>query len=179
MKVLEQVRHPNIILLLGVLIEKPNSIGILMEYMSNQSLKALLENAGISISENQKIDFAMQIAQAMYYLHSCTPTIVHRDLKTSNCLVDEHMKIKLCDFGIAKVRKDQTSYSTKTVSTYQYMAPETISGQIYTTKSDVYAFGVLLWELWTRKQAYAKLQPIQVIYTVVNEVFFITNKFEK
>ena len=90
-------------------------------------------------------------------------------------MVDEHLRIKLCDFGIAKIRKDQQNYSTKTVSTYQYMAPETINGSVYTPKSDVYAFGILLWEIWTRKLAYAKLQPIQVIYTVVNEVILCSS----
>ena len=99
MKVLEQVRHPNIVLLLGVIVEKPNSIGIVMEYMSNQSLKCLLENSKIDLNELQRIKIAFQIAQAMYYLHSCTPPIVHRDLKSSNCLVDEFLSVKLCDFG--------------------------------------------------------------------------------
>ncbi len=99
MKVLEQVRHPNIILLLGVVIEKPNAIGIVMEYMGKQSLKCVLENPAIGISLSQKLVIAIQIAQAMYYLHACNPPIVHRDLKTSNCLVDEHLNVKLCDFG--------------------------------------------------------------------------------
>lgn len=50
------------------------------------------------------------------------------------------------------------------------MAPETINQSIYTAKSDVYAFGILLWEVWTRKPAYEQLQPIQIIYSVVDEV---------
>eukprot|EP01022_Parablepharisma_sp_SALTPOND_P001046 TRINITY_DN105483_c1_g1_i1.p1 TRINITY_DN105483_c1_g1~~TRINITY_DN105483_c1_g1_i1.p1 ORF type:complete len:337 (-),score=48.87 TRINITY_DN105483_c1_g1_i1:469-1479(-) len=110
MKVLEQVRHPNIILLLGVLVEKPNSIGIVMEYMTQQSLKALLENPGFTLIEQQKIHIALEIAQAMHYLHSCTPPIVHRDLKTSNCLVDDHLKIKLCDFGQGQVNATILEY---------------------------------------------------------------------
>ena len=99
MKVLEQVRHPNIILLLGVIVEKPNSIGIMMEYMGNHSLKGVLENSTIELSEMQKVRIAIQVSQAMHYLHSCSPAIVHRDLKTSNCLVDEFLNVKLCDFG--------------------------------------------------------------------------------
>lgn len=99
MKLLEQVRHPNIILLLGILVEEPNTIGIVMEYMSHQSLKFVLSDASILLNEQQKITMAYQIAQAMHYLHTTNPPIIHRDLKSSNCLVDEYMRIKLCDFG--------------------------------------------------------------------------------
>jgi len=99
MQLLEQVRHPNIILLLGVLVEKPNTISIVMEYMGNQSLKHIIQNPDIDLTILQKIHICIQVAQAMHYLHTCTPPIVHRDLKTSNCLVDEHFNVKLCDFG--------------------------------------------------------------------------------
>jgi serine/threonine protein kinase len=172
MKLLEQIRHPNIILLLGIIIEQPNTIGIVMEYMENKSLSLVLNSSKIVLNEVQKVGIALQVAQAMHYLHTCNPPIIHRDLKSGNCLVDEYFRVKLCDFGISKVRKDQQNYSTKTVSTYQYMAPETISKSIYTTKTDVYAFGILLWEIWTRKIAYEHLQPIQIIYSVVDEVIY-------
>jgi len=172
MKLLEQIRHPNIILLLGIIIEQPNTIGIVMEYMENQSLSLVLSNSKIALDEKQKIETALQVAQAMYYLHTCNPPIIHRDLKSSNCLVDEYFRIKLCDFGISKIRRDQQNYSTKTVGTYQYMAPETISKSIYTTKTDVYSFGILLWEIWTRKVVYESMQPIQIIYSVVDEVIY-------
>lgn len=99
MKLLELIRHPNVILLLGIIIEQPNTIGIVMEYMERQSLKQVLDNVRISLSGQQKVEMALQIAQAMHYLHTCSPPIIHRDLKSTNCLVDQYFRIKLCDFG--------------------------------------------------------------------------------
>ncbi len=73
---------------------------------------------------------------------------------------------------IAKIReRNMRIDTTKTLGTYQWMSPETLSSSIFTDKSDVYSFGMLLWELFTRKVPFQKLQPIQVIFGVMNEVF--------
>ena len=112
---------------------------------------------------------SIDIAQGMSYLHSKTPPIIlHRDLKSDNCLVTAALSVKLCDFGISKVLpRNSTEPSvagggavpssplyleehTKTLGTVPWMAPEFINDKLFTAKSDVYSFGIVLWEIFTR-----------------------------
>jgi len=79
---------------------------------------------------------------------------LHCDLKSSNILVDENWNIKLADFGLSRIRKDQKMERKSRVGTPNWMAPEVIRGEKYTDKSDVYGFGMCLWELVTKKIPY-------------------------
>ncbi len=87
----------------------------------------------------------------MFYLHSCSPPILHRDLKSLNILLDDHLRVKLGDFGWTRALGN---YMTSKIGTYQWMAPEVIAGQAYTTKADVFSFGIMLWEIATREPPY-------------------------
>jgi serine/threonine protein kinase len=87
-------------------------------------------------------DFALGIAKAFAYLHERSPPLIHRDLKSNNCLITEWREVKLCDFGMARALNDMEM--TECVGTKYYMSPEMISGDRYTTKTDVYSFGSLL-----------------------------------
>lgn len=83
-------------------------------------------------------------------MHNWEPQIVHRDLKTHNLLVDENWNVKIADFGLARLTTEQliTSGTLKKLrGTYSYTAPEIFNGQTFTTKSDVFSFGVILWEI--------------------------------
>ena len=77
------------------------------------------------------------------YLHGRTPLVIHRDLKPLNCLLHEG-HLKLCDFGLA-------SEKSRTVGTPHYMAPELLLDKPYSAKVDVFAFGIMLWEMFTRQ----------------------------
>jgi serine/threonine protein kinase len=90
----------------------------------------------------------------MLYLHD--QKIVHRDLKSHNVLLDEYYNIKLCDFGLAKPFTDLNSgpCSSKFSGTPAYMAPEILQKKSYTEKVDIFAFGILIWEIFTRKIPY-------------------------
>lgn len=90
------------------------------------------------------------IARAVYYLHTRKPPVYHRDLKSSNCLVDEFYRVKLCDFGISKIFESLPGIKTKTFSTTFWMAPEFLHKRIFSDKSDVYSFGILFWEVMNR-----------------------------
>eukprot|EP00163_Fabomonas_tropica_P012112 TRINITY_DN2330_c0_g1_i1.p1 TRINITY_DN2330_c0_g1~~TRINITY_DN2330_c0_g1_i1.p1 ORF type:complete len:207 (+),score=30.59 TRINITY_DN2330_c0_g1_i1:272-892(+) len=84
----------------------------------------------------------------MCALHAARPMIIHRDLKSMNFLVDENYRIKVADFGLAKVRT--FSRTVRSVAgTYMWMAPETMEGKPYDEKVDVYSFGLVIWELVT------------------------------
>jgi serine/threonine protein kinase len=119
-----------------------------MEYMPNGSLFHLLHNKQ-TIQWDVRMRFAIDMARGLVYLHE--ENIVHRDIKSLNVLLDEHLKAKLTDFGLSKVKTETRSVSTKSsqsVGTIPWMAPELFSRRaVYTKKSDIYSLGMTFWEL--------------------------------
>ncbi|KAI7749733.1 hypothetical protein M8C21_015588 [Ambrosia artemisiifolia] len=108
----------------------------------------------------------MGAARGMNYLHHCHPPIIHRDLKSSNLLVDKNWNVKVGDFGLSRL-KHETYLTTKTgKGTPQWMAPEVLRNEQADEKSDVYSFGVVLWELTTEKIPWDSLNSMQVIGAV-------------
>ncbi|KAK9048701.1 hypothetical protein SSX86_032333 [Deinandra increscens subsp. villosa] len=102
----------------------------------------------------------------MNYLHRRNPPIVHRDLKSPNLLVDRKYTVKVCDFGLSRL-KANTFLSSKTAAgTPEWMAPEVLRDEPSNEKSDVYSFGVILWELATLRQPWGNLNPAQVVAAV-------------
>ncbi|KAI3968754.1 hypothetical protein MKX01_028904 [Papaver californicum] len=100
-------------------------------------------------------------ARGINYLHNCDPPVVHRDLKSSNLLVDKNWTVKVGDFGLSRL-KHATYLTTKTgKGTPQWMAPEVIRNDPSDEKSDVYSFGVILWEIATRKIPWDTLNSLQ------------------
>lgn len=141
------LRHPNIITYIG-LCEDKGDLFLISEYSVNNSLKYVIEHKKISFSFSQKVKIAYDISLAIYYLHSLSPIVYHRDLKSSNVLLDESCKAKLCDFGNSKYYREGKSHSTLTQSTPYWMAPEYVREGIFTDKCDIYSFAVLLWEIF-------------------------------
>ncbi|PKI48073.1 hypothetical protein CRG98_031517 [Punica granatum] len=109
---------------------------------------------------------ALDIARGMNYLHHFNPPIIHRDLKSSNLLVDRNWNVKVADFGLSRL-KHETFLTTKTgKGTPQWMAPEVLRHEPSDEKSDVYSFGVIMWELATEKIPWDNLNSMQVIGAV-------------
>ncbi|PPS03229.1 hypothetical protein GOBAR_AA17432 [Gossypium barbadense] len=107
-----------------------------------------------------------QEARGMNYLHHCNPPIIHRDLKSSNLLVDKNWTVKVGDFGLSRL-KHETYLTTRTgKGTPQWMAPEVLRNELSDEKSDIYSFGVVLWELATEKIPWENLNSMQVIGAV-------------
>ncbi|KAI6689178.1 hypothetical protein NL676_026006 [Syzygium grande] len=152
---LGSVRHKNIIKLYSYF-SSPDCSLLVYEYMPNGNLYEALHNGPYNLDWPIRHQIALGIAQGLAYLHhDLLPPIIHRDIKSTNILLDAHYQPKVADFGIAKVLKARGSKdSTTTViaGTYGYLAPEYAYSSKTTTKCDVYSFGVVLMELITGKR---------------------------
>ena len=156
---MNSLRHPNIVGFFGACTRKPEELGIVLEYCKNGSLWNYIHNGLLDSNLLLKLKIARGIVRAMIYLHSFKPPILHRDLKSMNILLDSCYKPKLADFGESRlISKKMTSC----IGTWQWMAPEVISGQYYTEKADVYSFSIVLWELLHGKAPYSGIPGLKV-----------------
>eukprot|EP00644_Phytophthora_capsici_P016790 jgi/Phyca11/131678/e_gw1.111.16.1 len=141
--------HPHVITFLGVAWESLSDVCFVLEYMDGGDLRSLLSNYETSKHpvgfDRQKVAIAMHVCQALTYLHSLSPPVIHRDLKSRNILLNKDMVAKLTDFGISHERLDQTMTANK--GTCLWMAPEVMLGERYDVKADMFSFGVVLSEL--------------------------------
>ncbi|KAF7686858.1 mitogen-activated protein kinase kinase kinase 11 [Silurus meridionalis] len=161
--------HLNIIALKGVCLKEPN-LCLIMEYASGGPLSRAL--AGRRIAPHILVNWAVQIARGMQYLHSeAIVTVIHRDLKSNNILlaqpIEQKMEgntLKITDFGLAREWQKTTKMST--AGTYAWMAPEVIKSSTFSKGSDVWSYGVLLWELLTGEAPYRGIDGLAVAYGV-------------
>ncbi|XP_047321028.1 receptor-like cytoplasmic kinase 176, partial [Impatiens glandulifera] len=146
-------RHPNLVKMFGYCTEK-RQLCLVYEFVENGSLdKHLFTKGSISkrLSWDIRLKIAIGAAQGLAFLHTSKPSIIVRDVKSSNILLDKDYNAKLSDFGLAKDGPSDysTHVSTRVVGTYGYAAPEYMLTGHLTTKSDVYCFGVVLLEIFT------------------------------
>ncbi|KAL3528686.1 hypothetical protein ACH5RR_008008 [Cinchona calisaya] len=167
MKVLCKVHHTNLVELIGYA-ATDDELFLIYEYAQKGSLKSHLrdpQNKGhTSLSWNMRVQIAVDAARGLEYLHEHTkPHYVHRDIKTSNILLDGAYRAKISDFGLAKLvgkTNDGEASATSIVGTFGYLAPEYLRDGLATKKSDVYAFGVVLFEMISGKEAITQTQGI-------------------
>ncbi|KAK7388003.1 hypothetical protein VNO78_22803 [Psophocarpus tetragonolobus] len=163
--VMKRLRHPNILLFMGA-VTSPQRLCIVTEFLPRGSLCRLLHRNTSKLDWRRRVHMALDIARGVNYLHHCNPPIIHRDLKSSNLLVDRNWTVKVGDFGLSRL-KHETYLTTKTGrGTPQWMAPEVLRNEPSDEKSDVYSFGVILWEIATEKIPWDNLNSMQVIGAV-------------
>ncbi|KAJ8754169.1 hypothetical protein K2173_002068 [Erythroxylum novogranatense] len=154
---LSRIHHRNLVQFLGYCQEDGRSM-LVYEYMHYGTLKEHLygpRTHGRNISWIKRLEIAEDAAKGIEYLHTgCVPAIIHRDLKTSNILLDKYMRAKVSDFGLSKSAVDGASHVSSIVrGTVGYLDPEYYISQQLTDKSDVYSFGVILLELMSGQEA--------------------------
>ncbi|RDY01212.1 putative LRR receptor-like serine/threonine-protein kinase, partial [Mucuna pruriens] len=154
---LSRIHHRNLVQLLGYCRDEEKSM-LVYEFMHNGTLKEHLYGPlahGQSINWIKRLEIAEDAAKGIEYLHTgCVPVVIHRDLKSSNILLDKHMRAKVSDFGLSKIAVDGVSHVSSIVrGTVGYLDPEYYISQQLTDKSDVYSFGVILLELISGQEA--------------------------
>lgn len=158
-----QVNHPNIVTLFGFC---DSHLYLIMELCEETLYNVLHKRKDVKITWGHAIQWSKDIAKTVNYLHSITPKpLLHRDLKPANVLlVDQGRVIKLSDFGSMRQEADKM---TNGIGTAIYMAPEVFATMAYTTKCDVYSWGIMLWEILCRKIPHSSLDRYVILYQKV------------
>jgi serine/threonine protein kinase len=181
------LRHPNVLQLFGCSLTA-QAIWIVSELCSLGSLRQLLDDNDRVLPASLRLNLAVQVAEGMTYLHNQNPPIIHRDLKSHNIFVHETFtdvsedasnasKIesqstivaRIGDWGAARASLSGSRTMTHGVGTACWLAPEVIKHARSSKFSDVYGYGIVLWELATREEVYQGLETTQIIAKVANE----------
>jgi serine/threonine protein kinase len=206
LKMMCDLRHPNVVLFMGACVE-PKHACIIMEYCERGSLFEVLHDTSQVIDYKMILRLLLQIAEALVYLHSNRPPILHRDLKSLNVLLDEHWGVKVADFSLTAFKPTpeqllaqgagqadprtqggasagadaatpgaSPKMSPRTqlsqpgqMGTMFWQAPEVMESKLYTEASDVYSYGMVMWEVFTRKVPFPDMNPHQAALAVVAE----------
>jgi serine/threonine-protein kinase len=156
----ERLSHPGVMRVFAV--EKRSRVYMVMEWCDGRLLREIL--SGGKMSQDRAIRIAIEVLEALEYIHE--NGVVHRDLKPENIMVDANDNIKLIDFGIAgdsAARRLTYANFTATLGTADYISPEQAKGKRGDGRSDVYAMGIILYEMLTGKQPFTGSSPLEVM----------------
>ncbi|KAL7218899.1 hypothetical protein ACSBR2_012045 [Camellia fascicularis] len=156
LKVLTHVHHLNLVRLIGYCVE--GSLFLVYEFIENGNLSEHLRGGRDPLPWSTRVQIALDSARGLEYIHEHTvPVYIHRDIKSANILIDKNYRGKVADFGLTKLTEvGSTSLPTRLVGTFGYMPPEYAQYGDVSPKVDVYAFGVVLYELISAKEAIVK-----------------------
>jgi serine/threonine protein kinase len=164
MRLLSKLRHPCVTTVMGAVIEQGQDPLLIMEYMDHGSLRDILGNETMFMEGELVLHILRDVAQGIRFLHSANPPVIHGDLKSANILVDSKFRAKVADFGLSHKKQDVA------MGTPFWMAPELLRGEsLNTTASDMYAIGIILYELYSRKEPYEGEDDEDVLKLVCNK----------
>eukprot|EP01117_Protostelium_nocturnum_P021040 TRINITY_DN997_c0_g2_i1.p1 TRINITY_DN997_c0_g2~~TRINITY_DN997_c0_g2_i1.p1 ORF type:complete len:1599 (+),score=445.16 TRINITY_DN997_c0_g2_i1:202-4797(+) len=150
--------HPNLVLFIGITFP-PQPLSLVTEFCEGGGLFDYLRRN--EVSEQQKMMFVSGIARGMLHLHA--EKVIHRDLAVRNILLTKHLEPKVSDFGLSRESKaaDGANVTTTAVGPLKWMSPESITQRRYSAKSDVWSFGVVIWEIITCEEPFANYTPVE------------------
>lgn len=151
--IMSKLNHPNVVDFYGACMKAPN-LCMVME-LCEMSLFTLLHQTTEELGPKRLTNMLIGVAQAMHYLHTRKPMVIHRDLKSHNLLVADNGQLKLCDFGLVSTKVTQAG-------TPAYMCAELLENKPFSKKVDLYSFGVLMWEMFERGIPFAGLLPYEI-----------------
>jgi len=159
------LNHPNICTIYEI-DEEGENLFIAMEYVEGESLKDIIEKGPLKIES--ALDKAIQIADGLKEAHDAG--VVHRDIKSSNILITKKGQAKIMDFGLARPVKDSSLTETATImGTVAYMSPEQASGEPYDHRTDIWSFGVVLYEMLSSQLPFGGEHQQLILYSILNE----------
>eukprot|EP00053_Salpingoeca_punica_P018620 m.183210 g.183210 ORF g.183210 m.183210 type:complete len:1272 (-) comp17471_c0_seq2:580-4395(-) len=192
-QVMRSIRHGNVVMFFGAGYDNVGNPFLVTEFMERGSLRDVLQDKRVRLDAAQRLRFVLDAAKGMNFLHNLKPPRIHRDLKTGNLLVSDRWVVKVADFGTAtlydiessiQAQHEQQTYRTHSINssgsderqplltqevgTPLYMAPEVIQRKKYGPGIDVYSFGIILWEVYTRKEPFFEVSgPSNVLFRAV------------
>jgi tetratricopeptide (TPR) repeat protein/predicted Ser/Thr protein kinase len=164
-KAASALNHPNIVTIHEI-DEFEGQMFIVMEYCEGKTLKQLIEEGALSIKK--VLDIGIQVCEGLNAAHR--KDIVHRDIKSDNIKISKEGQVKIMDFGLAKLKGATKLTKTRsTLGTLAYMSPEQAQGEEVDSRSDIFSFGVVLYELLTQHLPFGGEHQAAVIYSIINE----------
>jgi serine/threonine-protein kinase len=163
-----RLSHPNIVTVHDVG-QEDDEYFIAMEYIKGINLKQRMQSTDDPLPLDFVIDVAAQIAEGLACAHE--EGIVHRDVKPANIIIAQSRRVKITDFGIARIEQSNLTVAGQLLGTPNYMAPEQIQGKTVDARTDIFSLGVLLYEMLTRKKPFAGENLTQVSHRIVYDEF--------
>jgi serine/threonine protein kinase len=164
-----QVYHPNVCMFLGACFE-PDNLMIVTELCEGGDVQTLLRSAE-PLTLLQRVRMCSDAARGIRWLHEGEPRVIHRDIKTSNLLLDENRRVKVCDFGLSQLipQNKKMRDLRRAKGTPLYMSPEVMLFRPFDERSDTYSFGIVMWEIFTRTEPFLEFTAVEEFRTAVTQ----------